>query len=93
MNEYYITVIMCCVAILFVIFGMKYLTKIEIKFYEKAQNLETKLKDDDDMIFDEAIELFNKINKMAHLRSDYHRIIELTKMIEVRYHKELAENK
>lgn len=80
------------VTITFVIISMKYLNKSEIKFYEKAQIIETKIKDDDDLTFDEIVLLFKNLKKYTHGRNAHHRVIELRKMIEVRFHKELENN-
>lgn len=89
MNEHIITIVSVLFTVIFTVVCMKYLNKTEIKFYEKAQIIETKIKDDDDLTYDEIIVLLNTLKKYVKNRTERHRVIELIKMIEVRYHKEI----
>jgi len=63
----------------------RYINRKEIKFYEYAQMIETKLKDDDDVTLEEIRTLYNILKKLLHTRNERHRFVEVTKMIQVKF--------
>lgn len=87
--EILITIGIFIAIIAFTIVSMRYVNRQEIKFYERAQDIETRIKENDDMTYEEVMELFNKLKHLIHSRSERHRFIEIVKMIEVRYKKEI----
>ena len=63
----------------------RYINRKEIKFYEYAQMIETKLKDDDDVTLEEIRTLYNILKKLLHTRNERQRFVEVTKMIQVKF--------